>query len=202
MSSNVFFNQDYISARQEYISWQGQKDETVDEYMLRKRQAELNALVRRVIKNELSEDEINIVKLHWYQGLSKSETAEKLGVDRSTVTRKLQKINNTIYDKLKYAVEYRYGKSNCQTLDFVIKNARARRCTVSSDEISKRIHNERTKQCFTIEDVSEMTGISKKRLLEIEENGYSLTMIELKKLAVLYRITSDSLVFGTSGELH
>lgn len=202
MNSNAFLQQDYIAARQEYLSWRGEKDETVDEYVLRKRQAELNALVRRVIKNELSEDEIEVVKLHWYQGLSKSETAEKLGVDRSTVSRRLQKINNIIYDKLKYAIEYRYGKSNCPSSDFIIKNAEARRCTLSSDEISKKIRFERTKQCFTIEDVSKMTGISRKRLEEIEENGYSLTMIELKKLAVLYRISADSLVFGTKGELH
>ncbi len=195
---NSFSSADLINAREAFIRWQGSIDETVDGYMLRSRKNELRQLVKKVIDNELSDYDKTIVNMRWYQNISPREIAEKLGVDRSTVTRHLERINNTVYEKLKYAIEYRYGKSFSKQSELIIKNGDAYSCTVSSDEISERLKVLRTRNCLTEKEVASLTGINAKRLSEIEEKGSSMTMTELKKLTTFYRCSSDYLLFGKS----
>lgn len=193
---NSFTVTDYLDAKESFIRWQGKVNESVDEYLLRQRKAELNELVKEVIKNELSDHQKTIVNLRWYQNLTPSEIAQRLGLDRSTVSRQLDKINTIIYEKLKYAIEYRYGKSYSNKAKLIIKNGDAYTCTVKSSEISARVKGLRTEQCLSLSEVSELTGITSPRLCEIEKSGNKMTMPELKKLSVFYRCTSDYILFG------
>lgn len=103
---NSFSSADFINAREAFIRWQGSIDDTVEGYVLRSRKNELRQLVKKVIENELSDYDKAIVNMRWYQNMTPTEIAEKLSVDRSTVARHLEKINNTVYEKLKYAMEY------------------------------------------------------------------------------------------------
>ena len=194
--NNSFTSSDYINAKESFINWQGKISESVDSYILRQRKAELRELVKRVVKNELSDYDRIIVNLRWYENYTTAEIAEKLGVDRSTVTRHLDKINNIIYDKLKYAIEYRYGRSYSDTAKLIIKSSDAYTCTVKSNEVSDRLMNLRNKQCLTLDDVSSLTGIDSKRLSELEKQGGKMTMTELKKLCTFYHCSSDYLLFG------
>lgn len=194
--SNSFRAPDYLNAKETFIKWQGTKAESVDEYIIRQRKAELNSLVKKVIRQELTPYDRMIVELKWYKNMSPAEIAVKLGIDRSTVTRHLEKINNTIYEKLKYAMEYRYGNSFSKEVMFTIKNGDAYTCTVNPDEISGRVQNLRTNQCLSLGDVSELTGIAPGRLSEIEKQGNRMTMTELKKLSTFYRCSSDYILFG------
>lgn len=193
---NSFTSADYINAKESFLRWQGNISESVDSYILRQRKAELNELVRKVIENELSDYDRVIVKMRWYQNYTVTEIAEKLGVDRSTVNRHLEKINNTIYDKLKYAIEYRYGKSYTQKAKLIIKNNDAYSSTVKSHEVSDRIRKLRNNQCLSVGDVETLTGIDNARLSEIEKHGNRMTMTELKKLCTFYRCSSDYILFG------
>ena len=194
--SNSFRAPDYLNAKETFIKWQGNKQESVDEYVLRQRKAELNKLVQKVIRDELSTYDKMIVELKWYKNLSVAEIAVRLGVDRSTISRHLEKINETIYEKLKYAVEYRYGSSYTQDVKFTIKNGDAYNCTVNPNEISGRVQGLRTDQCLSLGEVSEFTGIDTERLSEIEHQGNRMTMTELKKLSTFYRCSSDYILFG------
>lgn len=202
MSDNSFTEQDYIAAKEAFARWQTHTNETVDSYILRKRKDELRALVRKVIKNELNYEEQLIVKLHWYDGLSQSQIAEKLGIDRSTVSRKLRSINEIIYDKLKYAIEYRYGKSFSSEAKLIITDGSAACACINPDEISKRLQRLRHEQCLTVEDLGTLSGIPEERIRKIEKKGSVITAIELKKLALLFRVSSDFILFGTTGQLH
>ena len=193
---NSFSSADFINAREAFIRWQGSIDDTVEGYVLRSRKNELRQLVKRVIENELSDYDKAIVNMRWYQNMTPTEIAEKLGVDRSTVARHLDKINNTVYEKLKYAMEYRYGKSFSKQSEMIIKSGDAYTCTVSSDDISERLKKLRTHNCLSEKEVASLTGIEEKRLSEIEEAGSSMTMTELKKLTTFYRCSSDYLLFG------
>ena len=179
---NSFITTDYINAKEDFIRWKGNIDETVDDYVLRKRKQELQQLVRTVIRDELSDFDKVIVEMRWYRNMTPNEISERLGVDRSTVTRHLEKINDTIYEKLKYAVEYRYGRKFSREAKTIIKSGDAYRCTVKGEDVSERIKQLRTNQFLTLKEVAALTGIKEKRLKEIEEKGTDMTMTELKKL--------------------
>lgn len=165
---------------------------------IKKRRAELRQLVKTVIKNELSAEEQLLVKLHWYDGLSQSQIAKKLGLDRSTVSRKFSKINDTVYEKLKYVIEFYYGKNTVNKSDLAVNSNKAYRPVVNSDEVSVRLKKLRFEQCYEPGDISRLTGIEPDRLKEIEQRGSCATVAEIKKLALLFRVTSDYIIFGTS----
>ncbi|MBQ4267444.1 MAG: sigma-70 family RNA polymerase sigma factor [Clostridia bacterium] len=200
--NNSSTSSDYINAKESFIKWQGNINESVEGYMLRQRKAELRELVKRVIKNELSTYDQLIVRLRWYENYSTGEIAEKLGVDRSTVARHIEKINSIIYDKLKYAIEYRYGKDYSKAAEMIIKSSDAYACTVDAKEISDRLVNLRSRQCLSTGEVSSLTAIEEKRLRELEKQGNKMSVTELKKLCTFYRCSSDYLLFGkTEGGL-
>ncbi len=194
--NNSFAKDDYISAREAFIQCQGKIDDNVGSYLLRQRKAEFTELVRLVIKNELSELDQKIVKLKWYENYSNKEIAANLGLDISTVSRHIEKINSTVYEKLKYAIGYRYGKSFCNMSKTIIKSGEVYSCTIEPESISERVRLLRLKQSLSDFEVEKLTGIKRARLSEIEKSAGSMTMPELKKLCMFYRCTSDYILFG------
>ncbi len=197
MYLNSFEKEEYFLAREAFTQWQSKTYEDIDEYILRQRKCELNELVNKVISQELSASDRVLVDLHWFKGYSKSEVARKLGIDPSTVSRRLDKITDTIYDKLKYAIEYRYGPSFSHRAKLIIKNKDAFFSYSEPEVLSRRIKQLRMKQGLELRDVSEMTGITEKALREIEDKGRELTGTEIKKLAVFYGTTADYILFGS-----
>ena len=193
---NSFTSNDLISAKETFRSWQGSINETLDSYIIRQRKNELQQLVKKVIQNELSDYDKTIVKLRWYENMTLDEIAARLDVGTSTVSRHLDKINNTIYEKLKYAIEYRYGRCFSRQSEIIIKSGDAYNCTVEPKELTERLRHLRSSQFLTIKEVSKLTGIRMYRLEEIEKNGIVMTAEELKKLCVFYRCSSDYLLFG------
>ena len=105
-------------------------------------------------------------------------------------------INNIIYEKLKYAIEYRFGKSFQSNAGLIISENKAF-CTVANPKnISSRLINLRKEQCLTIPELSRLSGVEEERLLKIEKKGSLMTMTELKKLSVFFKVTSDYILFG------
>ncbi len=187
---------DTETAQSQYNSWATKQYETLDEYMLRKRKIELNCLVKEVLKNELSTKDKEIVRLHWYEGKTAKETADILGIDKSTVSRRLEKINTVIYDKLKYAIEYRYGRDYSQSVAVIIKNKDALICSAKPESTGQRIKNLRLTQAMTLKDVSDMTNISESRLESIENAQKDATATDLAKIATAFKTSTDYIVFG------
>lgn len=197
MYSNSFTKEEQIFAGEAFAAWQSKTYESVDEYILRQRKCELNALVNKVIEAELSPSDKMLVDLHWFQGLSKSEIARKLSLEPSTVGRRLNKISDIIYDKLKYALEFRYGSPYTRKIKLVLKSKDAFFTYSEPEALAARIKQLRMKQGFSVTDVSEMTGISEKNLKEIEEKGRELSATEIKKLSVFFNTTADYIIFGS-----
>ena len=188
---------DFENARIAFNNWQGSYFESIDEYLLRKRKIELNCLVRHVIESELSETDREIVNFHWYQGNSITDTAKLLGLDHSNVSRRLSKINDIIYDKLKYAIEYRYGKDYSASVKMIIKNKDAL-CLISEDFSSPalRIKGLRETQGMTLEDTQKMTGISKTKLEAIEKGKAEISVNDIIRIATAFKTSGDYIIFG------
>lgn len=199
-TQNSFTAFDLADSMQAFSQWQGKAHESVDEYTLRKRKQELYALVRKVIKNELSPEQQKVVRLRWYEQKSMSEVAKILGVDKATISRKEKKINEIIYDKLKYAMEYRFGKSFSEESRLIIKSNTKACMPCDESSISQRLYILRLRQSLSEDDIAKLTGISKSRIKLFEKDASDLTINELSSLARLYGTTSDYIIFGTSKE--
>lgn len=197
-NANSFSAADVDNAALAFSLWQGTQHETIDEYLLRKRKIELICLVKKVIKNELDEKDREIVDLHWYNGKNITDTAKVLGIDRSSVSRRLDKINDIIYDKLKYAMEYRYGKDYSSSVKMIIKNKDAL-CLVSEDLSSpcKRIRHLRLTQGFTLEDAQSMTGIDAHKLDDIEKGKREISVKDIIRIATAFKTSGDYIIFGS-----
>lgn len=74
-----------------------------------KKKAEFNTLLKRAIQNEIPEDDATMLEMYFFQGYKKTEIAEFFGVNPSTVGRRINKSLDILYEKLKYAAEYRFG---------------------------------------------------------------------------------------------
>ena len=194
---NSFDISDAYYAKQAFAAWQAKDAQELEDYIIRQRKAELNELVRRVIHNELCQQDRLLVRLHWYKGFSKEEIAKMTDMSRSAVYRRFDKINNTLYDSLKYAIEYRYGTESEKTAKVLLKQSTV--CPgdgFSSAETGKCLFQLRESQFLSRKEVGEKTGIGEKRLGEIEKNGKDATMLEIKKLASFYKVSSDYIIFG------
>lgn len=195
--SNSFSVSDIDNASYAFSLWQGTKSESIDEYLMRKRKIELNCLLNKIIENELCDRDRQIVKLHWFAGNSITETAKILNIDRSTVSRHLDKINNIIFDKMKYAIEYRYGKDFSSSVSVIIKNKDALFLVKeSTDSPARRIMKLRKQQGFTLKDAGAMTGISAKRFEELENSSEKISAEDIRRIATAFRTTADYIIFG------
>lgn len=194
--SSSFDRIDIETAKSQYDAWAAKKYETLDEFLLRKRKMELNNLVKKVIDNELSESEKEIVRLHWYDGKNLTQTAKELGITKATVSKKLSKINDIVFDKLKYAIEYRFGRDYLPLSAVIVKSRDPYIYSVNPEGAAKRIRHLRVAQALSLEDVSDMTRISVGRLDSIEKAEKDATATDLAKLAAAFRTSTDYIVFG------
>ena len=196
-ANNSFTQSDFENAQLAFSLWQSTQQETIDEYMMRKRKIELNSLVREVIDKELSEKDRTIVYMHWFQGKNITEISQAIGIDRSNISRRMDKINDIIYDKLKYALQYRYGKDYSDSVRVIIKNKDALRlASHSADTLSGRIQNLRLQQSFSLKDTSEMTGISETHLCKIENGQCQATADDVRRIATAFKTSGDYILFG------
>lgn len=196
LTENSFELYDYEQAQKSYRIWQANECEDIDDYLMRQRKADLNQLVKKVIENEFDDHDRMLVKLNWYQGIPKEEIAKLMGMSRSAVFRRLNKIIDILYDKLKYAIEYRYGSKNLAASPVLIKDCAADISGGKLNDIGGRLKNLRTTQYLTVSDVTETTGISQRRLADLENNKAEITALELKKLALFYKVQTDYIIFG------
>lgn len=161
----------------------------------------LDRLVRRVIREELDEQERLLVSLHWYQGKSADELAALTGLERSKVYRRLDRIHQTIYDHLKYAVDFHieppYSERAKQTLRDAGQNTFA---IEALDCVGARIAQLRRDKRLSLQDVYRATGITPARMGEIEADGRQMMMTELSLLTKLFCVDVTALLFGVEGK--
>lgn len=192
---NSFDLADYLTAREVFAAWQATQAQELDDWLMRQRKAELNALVRKVIKNEFSAEDRHIISLRWYKNMSAAEIAKELSLSRAAVYRRLDKIDDTLFDKLKYALEYRFGIKNerpALLVEAYVKDDSGTPCISSA----QRLRRLRLSQHITPESAAEKCAIRQGRLEAIESGKSDPTATELKRLAQFYKVSSDFILFG------
>lgn len=198
MLYNSFIHEDYTLAQEAFSKWQAEKHETVDQYVMRKRKAQLRQLVKKVIVNELDEYEQKLVDLHWYKDISKDEIATLLNIDRSTVYRHFDKINNIIFEKLKYAIEYRFGIENDEGLNLIIASKQLSSSKDKPEDTADRIKQLRKAQLLDLKTLSRMMDISEQRLNRLEKKLEYFTLNDIKEFSKIFQVSTDFLIFGKS----
>lgn len=166
-----------------------------------RQRAALHALVRRVIREELNDQDRLLVRLHWYRGKSIDEIAKLTGAERSVVYRRMDRIHKTIYDKLKYAVDFRFDSGfrpgAHETLQNPGRNAFA---LEALDGIGARLAAARQKKRLGLGDVHRAAGIAPDRLLALETDGRQMMMTELSALCKTLGVGVSELLFGPDAE--
>ena len=194
--SDSFEASDYYRAQRAFSAWQSRQYTELDDYLLRQRKSELYALVNKVVENELDKTERLIVKLRFSENRTLKEIADVLDVDTSTVSRRLDKIDDTLYEKLKYAIEYRFGK-NAKDSMVLVKRSVSDSCkTEAKNTIASRLRDLRGKSFLQISDVAKCTAISASVLEKAEKGDINLNAIDLMALSEFYAVTSDYILFG------
>lgn len=194
--TDSFAVSDYYLAKRAFSVWQSSQYGELDDYLLRQRKAELYALVRKVVKNELDKTEQLIVKLRFEKEYSLKQIAAVLGVDTSTVSRRLNKIDDTLYEKLKYAMEYRFGKNAEPTMLLVKKDVGSALKKEAETTVSSRLRCLRRKNYISLTELSKCTDISLSKLEKAEKGEVTLSAVDVMKLSEFYCVTSDYILFG------
>lgn len=83
----------------------GNTDERQEEAAaMRLKQADLSRVLRKVIANELTENQRKMILFYYYERRTMPEIAELLGVNKSTVSRTIARGRNTLKRVLEYSV--------------------------------------------------------------------------------------------------
>ncbi|MGN1418027.1 MAG: helix-turn-helix domain-containing protein [Acutalibacteraceae bacterium] len=195
-NENSFDITDYCLAKEVFAAWQVRQNQQNDDFLLRQRKAELNALVKRVIENECKSSEKVLIDLKWNKNLSNEEIAKILSIDSSTVYRRLEKITDTLYEKLKYVLEYRFGR-NSETAAVLIKKQVPRAVrTAKQNSIPQRLKSLRESSAVSLIQLSELTEIPPGRLAKLESGEKTMTVGELIALAEFFKVSADYILFG------
>lgn len=171
--------------------------ETPAAYAWRKREVDMAILLEKAIENELTEKEKDIVKDRWYNSMSFSEIARKKGISpaavKSTADRALEKLERA----LRYVAFYQRGIVNETVVPAIASQtmiiAAAR--NMKPDGICQRLYALRVGNGYSLRSLSAATGISKKRLSEIEA-GDLPEIEEIICFSGFFAVTADYILKG------
>ncbi|MGN0468781.1 MAG: helix-turn-helix domain-containing protein [Acutalibacteraceae bacterium] len=195
-SENSFDIADYCLEKEVFAAWQIKQNQQNDDFLMRQRKAELNALVKRVIDKELKSSEKLLLDLKWNQNLTNEEIAKMLSIDSSTVFRRLEKITDSLYEKLKYALEYRFGRNSETAAVLIKKQIPDAVRTAKQSSIPQRLRSLRENSMVSINQLSELTEISPVRLEKLERGEKTMTVGELIAIAEFFKVSADYILFG------
>lgn len=166
-----------------------------------RQRAALHALVRRVIREELNDQDRLLVRLHWYRGKSIDEIAKLTGAERSVVYRRMDRIHKTIYDKLKYAVDFRFDSGFRPGAHEALQNPGRNAFALEAlDGIGARLAAARQKKRLGLGDLHRAAAIAPDRLLALETDGRQMMMTELSALCKTLGVGVSELLFGPDAE--
>lgn len=184
-------------ARLSYAHWEQSEAETMAEYVIRRRTFDLAALVRQVIEEELTGTEQQVIRLRFYDNLMTHEIAQRLRMNKSSVSRALTGGEEHIRQYLKYVVRYQYDLENVPFLPLAVRQAMAvSAARYGKADAGSALRRLRTRENLPAEKVADAVGIERARLRELEKGRAVPDASELLRLASFYGVCADSILKG------
>ncbi|MBR4727230.1 MAG: sigma-70 family RNA polymerase sigma factor [Clostridia bacterium] len=167
-------------------------------YAWRKRAVDLAALVDQAIRCELTAQERRAVLMHWYRGLSISETAQALGVSRPTVSVTLQRAQRRLEQVLRYVVAYQHDVNSDTLVPLAVRRAAAVASARARmpEAIGKRLRVLREREAIPCETAAALLSFSPERLAALEAGRVTLRTGELLKLSGFFQVSTDLILKG------
>ena len=169
----------------------------LDDLLMRRRKAELFALVQKVIRNELCEEDRRLISLHWFRGMSVDALAQELALDRSSVYRRIERITNTLYEKMKYALSYRYDNDFAQSAAALLRKD-AQKELHAQHTACTALQKCRRQLALTREELSIFMKMPAARIAQIEKDMSVMTVGELKRFLHFFGESAETFLFDES----
>lgn len=180
-----------------FFNWKDATIENAKEYENRIRKLKLLKVMKSIMENELTQTQRDIVRLHYFEHKNGEEIAGMYGINRSTVSRMLAKVESIIRENMKYAFEY--SELNLSDEAPPVKVAQAiafiTADSAKANTIGERIRKTRLSKLLTQEQVAMAVGMTAQRIDMIEKSG-KMTVQEMMKLIFFFSVSADYIVFG------
>ncbi|MBR5618409.1 MAG: hypothetical protein IKW76_01595, partial [Clostridia bacterium] len=146
-------------ARLSFAHWEQSEAETMAEYVIRRRTFDLAALVRQVIEEELTGTEQQVIRLRFYDNLMTHEIAQRLRMNKSSVSRALTSAEEHIRQYLKYVVRYQYDLEHVPFLPLAVRKAMAvSAARYGKPDAASALRRLRTAENLSAEKVADAVG--------------------------------------------
>ncbi len=180
-----------------FFNWKDASIENAKEYESRIRKLKLIKVMKSIMENELTENQRDIVRLHYFEHKNGEEIGRMYGINRSTVSRILTKVESIIRENMKYVAEYSELNLNeevppvrvAQAIAFITADS------AKADTIGGRIRKTRLSKLLTQEQVAMAVGMTAQRIDMIEKTG-NMTVQEMMKLIFFFSVSADYIIFG------
>ena len=172
--------------------------ESPDDYAWRRRDVDLSLLTDEVIKTRLTPREREVTEAYWFDGLTVSAIAEKIGVCPSSVSRRLEKAQRKIYDALSFTVKYQHDLESVEFLPIAVRRALAVSAAkrYKPESVGGRIKKLRCGENIGEQMLCDALGMRIKTLRMIESGEKEPSLHQLTELAGFFGTTADYLLKG------
>lgn len=172
--------------------------ETPAEYAWRKRGVDMAILLESAIENELSENERQMIREKWFDGLTPLEIAKKNGVGKSNVSMTLVRAQEKLRHALSYAVRYQHMLADESALPLILGRARviAAARNYSGESFHERIRSLRLAQNISKSSLCRASGVAARRISLIEKGETEPVINEIIALSEFFGVSADYIIKG------
>ena len=167
-------------------------------YAWRKRAVDLSVLVDQAIRRELTAQERQAVLLHWYRGLTVSQTAQALGVSRPTASVTLQRAQRRLEQALQYVVQYQHDVETRAIVPLAVRRAAVVAAAQAGmpDAVGDRLRVLREREAIAPDTAAQLTEIAPARLAALESGAELPRTDELLRLSAFFQVPAEFLLKG------
>ena len=150
----------------------------------------MSALLRLAVENELTPAEREAVSLRWFENLSNRETALRLGVSESAVSRTLSRAAAKLRKALGYAVFYQHNINSDAIIPAALERARAVRAAklMKAENFAQQVKKQRLSRGYSENQVEKYAGVKRGRVRAIE-NGAAPSAEETARLCAFFAVS-------------